>query len=141
MIDVNSSVLQAYYEVIDGLDIPVYEGEEPDNVLDKIYVVLNDAVSNETSTDNSSDLQMTIQVSIHSWEHKYNNSKQLNLTAGQILSAIKPTSTSVLDLSGFGLQMLNLTLQTDRTDRLGELSGRIYITRNLIFKQDIFITS
>lgn len=139
MIDVNSSILQAYYEIIDGLDIPCYEGEEPDNVLDKIYVVISDAISKETSTDSTSDVQLTIQISIHSWEYKYNNSKQLNIIAGQIISAIKPTSTSVLDLSAYDLQMLNLSIQTDRTDRLGEISGRVYITRNLIFKQDIFM--
>ena len=52
MKDVNSALLQAYYQVIDGLNIPVYEGEEPDDVKDKIYCVLSDAISIEKSTDN-----------------------------------------------------------------------------------------
>jgi len=141
MIDVNSAILQVYYEAIDGLDIPVFEGEEPDDVKHKIYAVLSDATSIETSTDNSTDVNLTIQISIHSWEYKYNNSKTLNTAVGSILSAIKPTSTSVLDLSPFGLQMLNLSLQTDRTDRLGELGGKVFITRILIFQQDIFVIS
>ena len=141
MRDVNSALLQAYYQVIDGLNIPVYEGEEPDDVKDKIYCVLSDAISIEQSTDNSTDIQTTLQVSVHSWEYKYNNSKNLNTAVGSILEAIKPTSTSVLDLSSFDLQMMNLSLQTDRTERFGEIGGKIFISRILIFKQDIFVIS
>ena len=118
MRDVNSAILQAYYEIIDGLDIPVYEGEEPDDVKHKIYCVINDATSTETST-----------------------SKSLNTACGQIIEAIKPTSTTNLDLSSFGLQMSNLSLQTDRTERFGNLGGKVFISRILIFKQDIFVIS
>lgn len=141
MRDVNSAILQAYYEIIDGLDIPVYEGEEPDDVKHKIYCVINDATSTETSTFNSSDVNLTIQLSVHSWEYKYNNSKTLNTACGAIIEAIKPTSTSNLDLSSFGLQMTNLSLQTDRTERFGNLGGKVFISRILIFKQDIFVIS
>lgn len=141
MKDVNTAILTAYYEIVDGLSIPVYEGEEPDDLKDKIYCVISDATSTETSTDNSSDVSLTVQLSVHSWEYKYNNSKTLNTAVGSILEAIKPTSTSVLDLSSFGLQMMNLSLQTDRTDRMGELGGKVFISRILIFKQDIFVIS
>jgi len=141
MRDVNSALLQAYYEIIDGLNIPVFAGEEPDDVKNKVYVVLNDIVSNETSTDNSSDLQSTIQININSWEYKYNNVKSVNLVANQIYQAIKPTSNSVLDLNLFGLQMMNLTIQTDRTERFGEIANKIFISRIIIFKQDIFVIS
>lgn len=141
MVDVNSAILQVYYEAINALDIPIYEGEEPDDVKHKIYAVLSDAISTETSTDNSIDLNLTIQITVHSWEYKYNNSKTLNTAVGSILNAIKPTSTSMLDLSPFGLQMMNLSLQTDRTDRFGELGGKVFISRILIFQQDIFVIS
>jgi len=141
MKDVNTAILTAYYQIVDGLSIPVYEGEEPDDLKDKIYCVISDATSTETSTDNSSDVNLTVQLSVHSWEYKYNNSKTLNTTVGSIIEAIKPTSTSVLDLSSFGLQMMNLSLQTDRTDRMGELGGKVFISRILIFKQDIFVIS
>ena len=138
MKDINSPLLKAYFSVIDNLDIKVYEGEEPDNVGDKIYVVLSNITSNETSTKNSLDVNATIQVSVHSWEYKYNNSKNLNTKVGLILNAIKPYSNSVLDLSEFGLEMLNLTKQSDSTQNLGNLDGRVYISRILVFKQDIF---
>jgi hypothetical protein len=138
MKDINSPLLKAYFSVINNLDIKVYEGEEPDNVGDKIYVVLSNITSNETSTKSSLDVNATIQVSVHSWEYKYNNSKNLNIAVGQILDAIKPSSNSVLDLSEFGLEMLNLTKQSDSTQNLGNLDGRVYISRILVFKQDIF---
>ena len=138
MKDINSPLLNAYFNVIDNLDIKVYEGEEPDNVNDKIYVVLSNVTSNETSTKSSIDHDATIQVSVHSWEYKYNNSKNLNEIVGLILGAIKPTSNSVLDLSEYGLEMLNLTKQSDTTQNLGNLNGRVYISRILVFQQDIF---
>jgi hypothetical protein len=139
MRDINSAILQAYYEVIDNAGIIIYEGEEPDDVKDKIYAVLSDATSVEKSTDNSSDTQTTLQITVNSWEYKYNNSKNLNAAVNTILQSIKPTTNSVLDLSPYGLQMLNLTIQTDRTERFGELAGKVYISRILVFKQDIFI--
>jgi hypothetical protein len=141
MRDVNSAILQAYYEIVNNLDIPVYEGEEPDDVKHKIYCVINDATSTETSTNNSSDVNLTIQLSVHSWEYKYNNSKTLNTACGAIIETIKPTSTTNLELSSFGLQMCNLSLQTDRTERFGNLGGKVFISRILIFKQDIFVIS
>lgn len=141
MRDINSALLQAYYEVIDDLDIPVFEGEEPDDVKHKIYAVLSDVINIESSTDNSSDTTTTIQISVHSWEYKYNNSKNLNTAVDSILQAIKPTSTSVLDLSDFNLQMMNLSIQTDRTERFGEIGGKIFISRILVFKQNIFVIS
>ena len=141
MKDINSSLMRAYYEIIDSLNIPVYEGQEPDDIKDKIYCVISDVINSERSTDNSDDVQTTIQLTIHSWEHKYNNSKQLNQNADLILHNIKPNSNSVIDLSSYGLQMMNLLLQTDRTERYGEIDGRVYISRILIFKQDIFVIS
>jgi hypothetical protein len=139
MRDVNSDITQAYYEVINNLNIPVYQGEEPDNVKDKIYVVISSISSNEKSTKNSSDMELTIQLTINSWDYKYNNTKSLNTAVNQILSAIKPEQNSVLDLSSFGLQMLNLSIQTNIEQDYGRLVDRTYVTRVIIFKQHIFI--
>ena len=139
MKDINSALLQAYFEAISAIPIPVYENEEPDDIKDKIYVVLSDVSSIERSTKNSSDLTATIQISVHSWEYKYNNSKTVNNAVDQIFAAIRPDSNSFLDLSEFGLQMLNLGVQLDRTERIGRIGGKEFITRYIIFKQDIFI--
>lgn len=141
MKDINTSLLTAYYNVISSLNIPIYEGEEPDDVKDKIYVVMSDVINIESSTSNTSDTSTTIQISVHSWEYKYNNSKELNATVDTLLNVIKPEPNSVLDLSAYGLQMMNLNIQTDRTERYGELGGKIFISRLLIFQQDIFVIS
>ena len=139
MIDINTPILKAYYNAIDALGIPVYEGEEPDDVLDKIYVVISDVSSNDVSTKSSFDFNCNIQLSIHSWEYKYVNSSTLNTTVGQILQAIKPDVNSVFDLSADGMQMTDLKLAQDVTQRLGILGERKFITRILIFTQNIFI--
>lgn len=139
MIDINTPILKAYYNAIDALGIPVYEGEEPDDLLDKIYVVISDVSSNDVSTKSSFDFNCNIQLSIHSWEYKYVNSSTLNTTVGQILQAIKPDVNSVFDLSADGMQMTDLKLAQDITQRLGILGERKFITRILIFTQNIFI--
>lgn len=141
MIDINSALIKAYYDVIKEI-IPCYEGEEPDDVKHKIYAVISDPIIAESSTKNSTDMSATIQVAVHSWEYKYNSSASgLNATVGNILTSIRPTSLSVLDLSDAGLQMLNLSVQQDRTERFGEMGGKNYISRVLIFKQEIFVNS
>lgn len=142
MKDINNALFQAYFDAITALDImPVYEGEEPDDVKDKLYCVISDPVITEVSTDNSSDMTATIQVAVHSWEYKYNSSYTLNGNVNSILQAIKPTSNSVLDLSADNLQMMNLNIDQDRTERFGEMGGKNYISRILIFKANIFVIS
>jgi len=138
MIDINSALMQAYYEAISALDIPIYEGEEPDNLTDKLYAVFGDISTNETSTKNSPDINVIIQLAVHSWDFKYNNTKLLNTKVNDIINAIKSGQNNVLDLSQYGLQMLNLTVNT-QTQNYGNLNGRVYISRILTFKQDIFV--
>ncbi len=139
MTDANTIIQKAYFNAISSAIAPVkvFEGEEPDNLTDEIYVVIRPMVSREQSTFSSLDLESTIQIDIHSWKIKYNDSESLNVTCDKILTAIRPTPTSVLDVSSDGLQITNLRLQTDRTLDLGELGGRKFISRNLIFIQNI----
>ena len=139
MKDINNTLIKAYYDALSPLGYPVYEGEEPDDTLDKMYIVISDVTSNDTSTKNSSDVNAQIQITINSWELKYNNSKSLNIAAGDVLTAIKPTPNAVLDLSAGGMQMMNLNVQNDNLQNYGKLAGRVYISRNIIFQQDIFI--
>lgn len=139
MKDINNPLIKAYYDAISPLGYPVYEGEEPDNELSKIYVVISDVSSSDVSTKNSTDSTAQIQITVNSWEAKYNNSKQLNTVCGNILTAVKPNQNAVLDLSGSGMQMLNLSVINDRVQSYGKLAGRVYISRQIIFKQDIFI--
>lgn len=141
MKDINNALFKAMFDAITALDIPVFEGEEPDDVKHQLYAVISDPISQEASTDNSSDLNVTIQVAFHSWEYKYNSSYTLNSTVDSFLQAVKPTSNAVLDLSAADLQMMNFGIQQDRIDRYGEMGGKNYISRIIIFKANIFVIS
>ena len=132
MRDFNTALLTAYYDAINALGIPVYEGEEPDNVLDKIYCVISDVTNNDVSTKSSFDFNCSIQISVHSWEYKYVNSKTLNEKVDLILQAINPDNISTLAADGF--QIATTKLSQDVTQRLGILAERKFISRFLIFQ-------
>lgn len=145
MIDINTPLIKAYYEALagnifmpgSGTVVSVYEGEEPDNLQDKAYIVLGDVVSSDGSTKSSSDTATSIQIGIYTWENKYNTALTANDIAGQVYAIIKPSPNAVLLVDG--IQMLNLRVTTDRVDRVGVLAGRKYINRIIIFQQDLFI--
>ena len=141
MRDVNNALFKAMFDAITALNIPVFEGEEPDDVKHQLYAVISDPIIQETSTDNSSDVSCTIQVAFHSWEYKYNSSYTVNGTVNTFLQAVKPSSNAVLDLSFENMQMMNFNIQQDRIDRYGEMGGKNYISRIIIFKANIFVIS
>lgn len=139
MRDVNSILIKAYFDAISAaVTVGCYEHEEPDNLTDPVYIVLSDVTSRDTSTMNTDDLQLSITVTVHSWKMKYNNSDDLNIVCGQVIEALKPTPTAVLNL-GSDLQMTNLRLTSDLTQRYGELAGRKFISRLLTFEQNIYL--
>jgi hypothetical protein len=130
MKDINNPLIKAYYDAISPL-YPTYEGEEPDNELAKIYVVISDVSSSDASVKKGIRHQAQIQVTINSWEVKYNNSKSMNTAAGAILQAVYPTPETGLTASG--IEIITTELQNDNTTTYGKLAGRVYISRNLIF--------
>ena len=120
-----------------GTVLSVYEGEEPNNLQDKAYIVLGDVISSDDSTKSSTDTATSIQISIYTWENNYNSSLTVNDIADQIFAIVKPSPNAVLTVDN--IQMVKLTLTTDRLDRVGTLAGRKYINRILIFQQELFI--
>jgi hypothetical protein len=139
MQDVNTIVQKAYYNALLTVGYPYYEGEEPDSVTDKEYIVLTFVNSSDISTKNSTDVNISVELALHTWDTKYNSSLTVNEVANAVLQALKPNPDSVLDLTADGCQMINLKLINDRTERVGELSGRKYVDRFLTFTQQIFI--
>ncbi len=139
MIDINTPLQRAFYTAISGTTIPVYEGEEPDDLKTPVYAVISDIQSQDAGDINNRARTAQITISVHSWKLKYNNSSDLNVAVGEILEALLPTTNSVLDLSGNSLQMVTLALQSDITQRLGNIGGREYISRILIFNSKIVI--
>lgn len=131
MKDINNTLITAYYNKIQPLGYPVYEGEEPDDELAKIYIVISDVSSADDSPKTSNIVNATIQVTVNSWEVKYNNSKAMNTVAGLILTAIQPNFTN--SLTATGINIVTTKLQNDNVTSYGKLAGRVYISRNLIF--------
>ena len=138
MKDINTPLQKAYYDAIGALSIPVFEGEEPNNTNEPIYVVLHDINGTDASTKNSTDYNCSIQVSVHSIKNNVNNSIDINDTVNDILTALKPDPNAVLDLSADNLQMTELVLTVDRTSR-SKFGDTAFISRDLIFNQTIFI--
>lgn len=141
MIDINTPLQKAFYDAIVTTGIPVYEGEEPDDLTAPIYAVIQDVQSQDAGDLNTRARQAQVTVSVHSWKLKYNNSADLNTSVGLILGALLPGTSSALDLTGSGLQMVTMSLQSDITQRLGKIGGREYISRILIFNSKIVVNS
>lgn len=141
MIDINTPLQKAFYDAIVTTGVPVYEGEEPDDLTAPIYAVIQDVQSQDAGDLNTRARQAQITVSVHSWKLKYNNSADLNTSVGLILGALLPGTSSALDLTGSGLQMVTMSLQSDITQRLGKIGGREYISRVLIFNSKIVVNS
>ena len=141
MIDINTPLQKAFYDAIVTTGVPVYEGEEPDDLTSPIYAVIQDVQSQDAGDLNTRARQAQVTVSVHSWKLKYNNSADLNTSVGLILGALLPGTSSALDLTDSGLQMVTMSLQSDITQRLGKIGGREYISRILIFNSKIVVNS
>ena len=141
MIDINTPLQKAFYDAIVTTGVPVYEGEEPDDLTAPIYAVIQDVQSQDAGDLNTRARQAQVTVSVHSWKLKYNNSADLNTSVGLILGALLPGTSNALDLTGSGLQMVTMSLQSDITQRLGKIGGREYISRILIFNSKIVVNS
>ncbi|HRI24353.1 MAG TPA: hypothetical protein PLZ45_06730 [Ferruginibacter sp.] len=131
MKDINNPLTKAYYDAISALGYPTFEGVEPDDTLDKMYIVINNVTSSDVSTKSSNDHEAQIQITVNSWEYKYNNRKQLNTVCGEIIEAVKPTPQSTL--AATGVNIISTTLANDNETDYGVLAGRAYVSRNLIF--------
>lgn len=146
MRDINTPLQKTYYDALNGnvvnnavQVVKVYEDQEPDGEDAEQYIVITGRNSNDTSTKSSSDVSAEIQITVNTRRRKYNNRKELNYICDQILQIIKPTPNAVLDMESFNIQMMNLSLQSDTELDYGTLAEQAFVSRNLIFQQDLFI--
>lgn len=138
MKDVNNILFKAYYDAIKTLGYPTFEGEEPDNLTDKAYIVLNDINSTETSTKTSSQTQSDLQVTINTWDNQYVSSLSANNIADLIFDIVKPLPQSTFT-AGSGISIITTKVTSDRTVRYGSLGDRKYLSRIIIFSHYIYI--
>lgn len=138
MKDINNPIIKAYYDALQGNVfndasevVEVYEGEEPDDLLDSEYIVISDVTDTDESTKNNSGHNVRVQITINTWKTKYVNKKQLNYISGQIIEIINPTPQSTLQADG--IQIVTTTLDNSNDLDYGILANRKFISRNLIF--------
>lgn len=146
MIDINNALHKAYYDLLkDALPIPastgfvpVYEGEEPDNVQDPIYVVIGSVSNSDNSTQRCVGTITTIQIGVYGWALKYggNARKYTNLVAGSILQLVSPNPPNSLVVPGIGV--IGTKVQSDVEQNLSPLAGRKFCNRILIFSHYIY---
>ena len=146
MRDINTPLQKTYYDALNGnvvnnaaQVVKVYEDQEPDGEDAEQYIVITGRTSNDTSTKSSTDVSAQLQITVNTRRRKYNNRKELNYICGQILEIIKPTPNAVLDMESFNIQMMNLSLDSDTELDYGTLAEQAFVSRNLIFQQDLFI--
>ncbi len=146
MRDINTPLQKTYYEALNGnvvnnamQVVKVYEDQEPDGEDAEQYIVITGRSSSDASTKSSTDVSAEIQITVNTRKRKYNNRKELNYICDQILQIIKPTPNAVLDMETFNIQMMNLSLQSDIELDYGVLAEQAFVSRNLIFQQDLFI--
>ena len=146
MRDINTPLQKTYYDALNGnvvnnaaQVVKVYEDQEPDGEDAEQYIVITGRTSNDTSTKSSTDVSAQLQITVNTRRRKYNNRKELNYICGQILEIIKPTPNAVLDMETFNIQMMNLSLDSDTELDYGTLAEQAFVSRNLIFQQDLFI--
>lgn len=147
MKDINNPLQSVYYRALQG-NIPhpsgsgiveVYEDQEPDSLESDMYVVITGRTSSDASTKNSTDVNAQVQITVNSWKNKYNNRKALNEVCGTIYQLLKPTPNAVLNMDEFNIQMMNLSVQNDSEVDYGFLANRAFVSRNIIFQQDLYI--
>lgn len=144
MKDINYILRKKYYEVIKAIqynskDLPVFYGYAPDNYSADVYVVISSINTSSIDTKTTTDEDFTIQIGIYSYEQKNNSGVKLDNVAGDILEAIKPTPTSVLDLSADNLQMVNLRKVSDNLQTISLGNNGVYINRFINFRSQILI--
>lgn len=135
MADINNILLAAFYQKLQPI-AETFQGEEPDNLENDLYIVIGDVNSTDASTQTTLDNRATVQVTVNAKGVKSISTLGLNNTTGQILSAIFPTPIWNLPITG--VQITNLKLTSDRTERYGTLGADYFISRILIFEATIY---
>lgn len=143
MRDVNFPLRKRYITALAGLsynsvEVPVFYQFLPDGNSAELYVIIETISNNSTGTINTQDTQTSVTLTIHSGGTKYSNGQAVDSVAGQIMTAINPNPSAVLDLSADNFQMTSTRLATDNIQSFSEEGAKVYIDRILTFEHSIF---
>lgn len=142
MIDINYSLRVAYFSALSGITgvapyyqfLPASISPQPQN-----YIVFRSITNNDSSTKNSSDINCSITVEIHTWTEGDNNGLSADVIARDVFNRILPNPGATLTLDG--AQMVSTRLLNDITQDFTNEANRGYISRFLTFGHKIFLRS
>ncbi len=143
MKDVNWPLRKKYTTALDNLavgaiTVPLYYLAAPETETGKYYMTLNRVSNVDVSTKNSADTNTAMQVQIHTWDDNGNAGKLADDIAGAVLAVVYPNSQATMDLSADNLQMLSTFLDGDEVNELSDHGNRVYVTRILTFRHNIY---
>lgn len=137
MIDINNSLRNAYMSALTGIDgVPVFYQGVPQTVSPNNYIVFRSINSNDASTFNSCDVNLSITVEIHTWSDGLNSGLSADLVAREVFNRLYANPQFVLPLDG--AQMVSTRLINDVTQDFTNQQNRTYISRFLTFRHNIF---
>lgn len=123
----NSTTVRAFYQ------------SAPDDITDSYYIVFGSVDNNDVSSKSNADTNTSMQVTIHTFESKYNSGRAADDIAGSIFTALYPDPQATQpDMSADGLQIVTTRLTGDRTLPYNIQGSREYIDRVLTFTHRIF---
>lgn len=140
MIDINYSLRIAYQSALSGIaGVPVFYQIVPQGISPENYIVFRSITNTDASTKNSSDTGTNITVEIHTWNDNLNSGLSADMVAREVFNRIYPNTQAVLTLNG--AQMVSTRLVNDVTQPPVTIGNRMYISRFLTFKHNIFQTA
>ena len=138
MIDLNSSIREAYFNAISSItpSVPVfYYAAPPNRKLDE-YVVYRSITNKEHSTKTSNDTWTFVIVEIYSRSTLVNAGAKVDELANKILGVIYPDRHTHLTIDGG--QIFNTEMTFDLVNPYNVISGEVYLSRYMTFKHQIF---
>ena len=138
MTDVSTAIRKAYVTALAGIGYPVFSRMVPDGINPDLYVIIESVNSNDSGTISTQEVSVSVSLTIHSFGEKYSNGQAVNDVCSLVMTAINPSPSGVLDLSGDNLQMTSTVLENCTEQSFTSNGNRIYIDKILQYKHTIY---
>lgn len=143
MKDVNYPLRKIYHAAFTGITynsvaVRNFYQQAPDDITDQYYIVFGSINNNDVSSQHKADTDTAINVTIHTFESKYNDGRAADAIAQSIFDVIYPNKQTLPDMSADGLQIVSTRLTNDFTQPYTIQGSTQYIDRVLTFSHHIF---
>lgn len=118
--------------------VPNFHAFAPDDITDPYYIVYLIISGLDVSPKTKFANEISMQVSIHTHELKYNSGRAADDIAQQVLDALYPDSLARPDMTADGLQLVTTKLTGNTPLPYNILGSRNYLDRVLTFTHRIY---